>query len=93
MNFETAIVVDYRTIEEAVCDKYGIEPFDLCPLFWDGEFINDSYKHLYFGEDCTEQYRGYSWESEYEINLRNLVRQFLRDQFPAFERILVDVSW
>ena len=93
MNFETAIVVDYRTIEDAVREKYGIEPFDLCPLFWDGEFVNGSYKRLYFGEDCTEEYKGYYWQSEYEINLRNLVRQFLRDQFPAFERILVDVSW
>ena len=93
MKFETAIVVDYGTIEEAICEKYYIESFDLCPLFWDGEFINDSYKHLYFGEDCDEQYRGYPWESEYEINLRNLVRQFLREQFPGVDEILVNVTW
>lgn len=93
MNYETAIVVDYGTIEEAVCGKYGIKPFDLCPLFWEGEFVNDSYKRLYFGDECVEKYDGYYWQNEEEINLRNLVRQFLRDQFPAFDYILVDTSW
>ena len=99
MKFSNEIVVDATDLEEAVTEAYEIESFELCTLFWEGGFMNDCYKNLYFADDekTSWTYEGKTYEcGEYEkerIELRNKVRQFLRAMFPHADKVLVDVSW
>ena len=54
---------------------------DLANLFWPENFCNNSYKRLWLAK------------SQFDEDLEENVRTFLRESFPEYESILVDVSW
>ena len=87
------IVVADGDIVEEVNNKYGVEIEYIANLFWEGEFINDSYKSLWIDEDSDEEEVDRIWTSKEEARCRNLVRKHLRECFPGVDRVLVDVSW
>jgi hypothetical protein len=91
LRYSKAIVVEACDLEEAVSAKYGVEIEEIRSILFDDNYINDSYKRYYFEED--DEYNGYSWENEENIKARNLVNQFLREEFPGETEILIDVSW
>lgn len=74
------IVVDADDLQREVEMRFGKEIPDIRQLFWEGDFMNDCYKHLYFEEDDMDE-------------ARDLVYRYLRDEFPDRNSILVDVSW
>ena len=93
MKHKKVITVWAYDLEKEICETYNLEPFELACVFWEGDFINDSYKSLWIEEDSDETYNGYEWENEHDIYLRNLIRAHLRKTFPNEDRVLVDVSW
>ena len=86
------IVVCDGDVAEEVNKKYGVNIDYIASLFWDGDYMNDSYKSLWIDED-SDELRSYSWEDENAYKLRNLIRQHLRECFPGVDKVLVDVSW
>lgn len=95
MKYEMMPVVDAEDLREVLelrfgPDVMGDEDFMANVLFGD-EYNNDSCKRYYFSED--EVYEGKSWQNEERIRICNCVNAMLRDMFPGYERILVDVSW
>ena len=71
-------------------DIMGDEDF-MANVLFDDEYNNDSCKRYYFSED--EVYEGHSWQNKERIRICNCVNVMLRDMFPGYEKILVDVSW
>lgn len=86
------IVVADGDVAEEVSKKYGVEIDYIANLFWESDFMNDSYKSLWIDEASDETKKGFC-EDENTYKLRNLVRQHLRECFPGVDRVLVDVSW
>ena len=92
MKHLNVIIVCDGDVTEEVNKKYGINIDCIAPLFWGGNYMNDSYKSLWIDEDSDER-RSYCWEDKNAYKLRNLIRQHLRECFPGVDKVLVDVSW
>lgn len=95
------VIGDYE-LTEAVNDFYGTEIEFVANLFWEGDFMNDCFKKLYFRDgnrpNYTECYEGlfYSDEALKNMHFQNAVIGFLDELIPKdypYNYILVDVSW
>ena len=87
-------VIDIYDLEKAIEIQFGEEVlrhYELRQLLFGDQFMNDCCIRYYFGD--VVEYHGYSWEDENGISIRNLINQFLRDEFPGQDAVLVDVSW
>ena len=85
-------VTGIKVLEHEICAQFNVNiREDLCFILFGDDYINDCYKRYYFAED--EEYKGYSWENEEHIRIRNLVNAYLRDILPGHDSILIDVSW
>jgi hypothetical protein len=87
-------VIDIYDLEKAIEIQFGKEILANCEmrqLLFGDRFMNDVYIRHYFDDDI--EYHGYSWENENEISVLNLINQFLRDEFPGQESVLINVSW
>ena len=102
LEFDAPYTISDSSLVEAVNTICGTDIRHIAPLFWEGDFMNDSFKTLWFRdgdhpsleeiyEDCE-----YDEEELEQIKLRNTVTSFLDDYIPEdyhYEYILVDVSW
>lgn len=101
LEFEQPYAIEAGRIEKAMKELFGIHIDDLANLFWEGNYANDCYKHLYFkdGQLPWQDDIAYEWETEQEkeeCKARNAVRRFLYDYIPEdypYEYILVDITW
>lgn len=84
-------VVDVSELEDAVNAKFGCEITEMRNLLFSDDFNNNSYQSFWYGK--MEVFEGRSWQNEEQIRLRNLVRTYLQDTIPDYDRVLVDVSW
>lgn len=84
-------VVDVSELEDAVNAQFGCEIAEMRNLLFSDDFNNDSYQSFWYGK--MEVFEGRSWQNEEQIRLRNLVRTYLQDTIPDYDRVLVDVSW
>ena len=87
-------VIDIDDLEQAIEIQFGKEVlahYEIRQLLFYDEYMNDCCIRYYFGDDV--KYHGYRWEDENDISIRNLINQFLRDEFPGQTDILIDVSW
>ena len=87
-DLETALEAQYGSefIQE-IRATYG----DLRRLMFDDFYMNDVCCKYYIDE--MEEYEGHSWQDETLIRLENCVKTFLRDLFPNFNCVIVDVMW
>lgn len=86
MNYEIAPIVTVKDIVEKYNNTNPPEEIgDIRFLFWDTDFSNDSYKKLYLEED--------EYNNNWKDIARNGVIRMLREIFPEYNYILVDVSW
>lgn len=95
------VIGDYE-LTEAVNDFCGTEIEFVANLFWEGDFMNDCFKKLYFRDgnqpNYTECYEGRSYSDEElkEMRFQNAVIGFLDELIPEdypYDYVLVDVSW
>ena len=84
-------VIGASELESAVNIQFGVNIEDITSLLFGDCFINDSYKSFYYREN--ETYNGFPWENEEDIRHRNLVRAYLQDTIPDYDRVLIYVSW
>ena len=96
--FKTMITCDVDALARDVEKAYGLgkDSVAIRELFFAGDYMNDSYKALYFSDDMWEDYKSAAMEEDDDDNRnRLLVCKFLRDFFipRGVESILVDVSW
>ena len=84
-------VVNVDELEDAVNAQFGCEIAEMRNLLFSDDFSNDSYQSFWYGK--MEIFEGRSWQNEEQIRLRNLVRAYLQDTIPDYDRVLVDVSW
>ena len=96
--FESMITCKAYDLEKAIEARYNLpqHSVEIRSLFFEGDYMNDSYKALYFGDDQLEDYKCECMRTEDEdIMTCILVCQYLRECFPdpAIDTILVDVSW
>lgn len=91
MRYLNMIVVCDGDVADEVSKKYGVNIDYIAPLFWEGDYMNDSYKLLWIDEE-SDELRSYSWEDENAYRLRNLIRRHLRECFPGVDKVLVDIS-
>lgn len=99
IKFEMLPVVSVYNLEDALIEKEIIEHGDsLSQILWEGDYMNDSYKHLYvgteYGEDEEEQ-DGIDNGDEDEVKyykVRRALREILQEAGIGI-RCLVDVSW
>ena len=93
MKYNLVPVVRARDLEVLLSEKANIDVDEICSLLFYDEYINDSYKRLYFADDETAD----GWEPTptqlEEMKVRNALFSLLREEFPDRENILVDVSW
>lgn len=89
MNYREMIVVDVADINEEVWRQFNTA-VDTRDLFWSG-YYGTGYKYLDFTYD--EEYEGFDPQIEQDSRERNLVRCVLRDIFPEWGGILVDLEW
>ena len=89
MNYRVAIVVDVDDIDEEVRRQFNTD-VDTRYLFWPDHF-GTGYKYLDFSED--EVYEGFDPHIEQDCRERNLVRCMLKDIFPNWNGVLVDLEW
>ena len=93
MKVEMRPVIDIWSLSDALEAQYNweLDAHMVCQLMFDDNYCNDCYKSYWFSED--EKYEGYSWQNETRIMQENLIKSFLRDLMPDYDRVLVDVSW
>lgn len=84
-------VVDVDELEDAVNVQFGCAITEMRNLLFSDDYDNDSYQSFWYGQ--MEVFKGYPWQDEERIRLRNLVRAYLQDTIPDHDRVLVDVSW
>lgn len=90
--YEMKPTIDIGRLENAICIQFDMNiEENLATILFGDCYMNDCYKHYYFAND--KEYRGYSWENEEHIRIRNLVNAYLRDILPGHDSILIDVSW
>ena len=93
MKYKMMPVIKDTEIEKAVKLQYG-EDIELAPLMWPGDYMNDCFKELFFGEDEIAEYRDFSEDYGEKIARHHLlVFSILKDVFPDHDSVLVDVSW
>jgi hypothetical protein len=88
--YEMRPVIEIRVLEEAIYTQFNVDCELRSILFYD-DYMNDCYKSYYFADD--EEYKGYCWQDEERIRIRNLVNAYLRDILPGHDSVLIDVSW
>ena len=96
--FEPVITCKAYDLEKAIEDRYNLpkHSVEIRSLFFEGDYMNDSYKTLYFGDDQLEDYKREGKRTEDDDTMtRILVCMYLRECFPdpAIDTVLVDVSW
>lgn len=85
-------VTEISVLENEIRTQFNVNiEEDLGFILFGDDYMNDCYKRYYFADD--EEYKGYSWENEEYIRIRNLVNAYLRDILPEHNSILIDVSW
>lgn len=86
MKYEIAPVIDENELLEAL--QKETELFNdidvLASFLWEGEYMNDCFKRFWFDEVKGESLRAQQI---------NFIVKFLKQQFPNYEYVLVDVSW
>ena len=91
MKVQTMPVITVYDLADALEAQYnwGLNSSDISQLMFGEEYMNDCYKRYYFAEDAI------CWSVKYEEAVRkeNLLKSFLRDTFPEYSEILVDVYW
>ena len=60
-------------------------------LMFDDFYMNDVCCKYYIDE--MEEYEGHSWQDETHIRLENCIKTFLRDMFPGYDYVVVDLMW
>lgn len=105
LEFERPYMIEEGVLEKVVRTLMPDLTFkNISQLFWEGDFMNDCYKRLYFkdGEcpDCNEiteyQAENFSCEELAELESANRIKAFLFTYLPEdypYDYILVDVSW
>ena len=96
--FESLITCKAYDLEQANEARYNLpwHSLDIRNLFFAADYMNDSYKALYFGNDELEYYKSeYIRTEDEDTNTCALVCQYLRECFPdpTIDTILVDLSW
>lgn len=91
-NFTMYPVIDHYSLEEAVNKRFGVKIKEINSLLFDDDYQNDCLKRYSFEEDLDWQ-PSYTWCSEENVKLENLVRQYLREELPGHDIVLIDVSW
>ena len=99
IKFEMLPVVSIYCLEEALVERKIIEQSDsLSQILWEGNYMNDSYKHLYVGTEYSEdeeEQDGIDNGDEDEVKyykVRRALREILQEAGIG-TRCLVDVSW
>ena len=96
--FETVISCKASDLEQAIEVRYNLPEHSvkIRSLFFEGDYMNDSYKALYFGDDQLEDYKRECMRTKDNDTMTCiLVCMYLRECFPdpAIDTVLVDVSW
>ena len=94
MKYKTMFVVEADEIEKVVKLQFGVD-IEIRSLMWPEDYMNDCYKILCFGED-TIKYNQKNMAAEETNDIyreRALVYAVMKDCFPEYEAVLVDVSW
>lgn len=93
MKYNLVPVVRARDLEVLLSEKANIDVCEIRSLLFYDDYVNDSYKSLYFADDESAD----GWEPTptqiEEMKARNALFALLREEFPDREDILVDVSW
>jgi hypothetical protein len=96
--FGTVITCKAYDLEKAIEARYNLpqHSVEIRSLFFEGDYMNDSYKALYFGDDQVEDYKRECLRTKDDDTMTCiLVCMYLRECFPdpAIDTVLVDVSW
>ena len=85
-------VIDIDDLKKAIDIQFGEEVlrnYSLHRLLFDNQFMNDCCIFYYFGDIFDDD----EFDDENTTAIMNLINQFLRDEFPGQDKILIDVSW
>ena len=83
-------MIGIDTLQNAVNIQFDVNITDLKELlFADKDYDEDCCVHFSFCE--LDEYNGFWWEDEEEIRLTNLVKTFLKDLLPNYDRVIIDL--
>lgn len=99
MKYKTVPCFWVGDLEKALEAQYGPEFIQeirakhngIRRLMFDDFYMNDVCCKYYIDE--MEEYEDYSWQDEAHIRLENCIKTFLRDMFPDYDYVVVDVMW
>lgn len=92
MKYKIMPIIDVYDLEKAIDIQFGEEVlrhYELRQLLFGDRYINDCYIRYYFGD----VFEADEFDDENQASVLNLINQFLRDEFPGQDAVLVDVSW
>lgn len=87
-------IVDVDDLEDILleCHPSLRDKFDfLASVIFGEDYYNDSYKSYYFRGD--DSFKNYSWQNEEHCEVLTCVNELLKAQFPAYDTVLINVSW
>lgn len=93
MKYNLVPVVKASDLEILLSEKANIDVCEIRSLLFYDDYVNDSYKRLYFADDQTADGWNPTPAQLEEMKVRNILFALLREEFPDRENILVDVSW
>lgn len=82
-NLEDVLKAQHPELE----DKFEF----LASVLFGEDYYNDSYKSYYFRGDNS--FKNYSWQNEEHCEVLTCVDELLKAQFPAYDTVLINVSW
>lgn len=91
MKYEIFPIISIYDLESEMVAQFGDDFRDLRQLMFGDNYMNDVY--CSYSYDEMEEYTGKSWQNEEHIRMENCIKAFLRDTFPKYTRVMVDVSW
>ena len=86
-------IVNAFELEKAVNTRYGLNIDNIHEVLFDDHYYNNTYSSFDLDdiEEYDEEYM--DPEEKEKVNLRNLIRVYLKDILPDWKYVLIDISW
>lgn len=93
MKYDLYPVVSADAIDIEIQSHFN-KAVDIRTLFFEGDYMNDSFKLLSFDDNSIEEAKSDAEDYDAPIYQDRLsILNFLRQEFSTYTSILVDVSW
>lgn len=88
MKFKNVIMINIYDLEAALEEEFG-ETCEICELFFEDSYINDSAMELFLTPEKVYS----EYDDAVAIERRNVVRKFLQEMWPDEKSVWISITW